>query len=75
VTADYEDTHERGERAAEEMERRAERLERQIGETRRDWESKQHDDSVPGAQPDEAERAEEHEGADPPPEADITPGD
>jgi hypothetical protein len=53
-------------RELDEMERRADRLEAEIEETRRDWERKKEDDSVPGAAGD-PERAEQ----DLPPEADY----
>jgi hypothetical protein len=36
----------------EEMQRESERVGRDIEEAREDWEAKQHDTSVPGAQPD-----------------------
>jgi len=47
------------------MERRSERLEERIDETRRDWERKKADDSVPGAEGD-PERAAQN-----PPETDF----
>jgi len=37
---------------AEDMEEQSERVGDHIDETRRDWESKEQDQSVPGAQPD-----------------------
>jgi phage shock protein A len=47
------------ERQAENLEERGERVDRQIDETRSDWESKEQDSSVPGAQPESDEAAEE----------------
>jgi chromosome segregation ATPase len=58
------------EEEADDLERRNEQLGERIDEVRKDWESKQHDESVPGAVEDEDEPSEG-----PPPEADITPGD
>lgn len=40
------------ERDAERMDERADELEGRIKETKQDWESKKHDQSVPGAQPE-----------------------
>jgi hypothetical protein len=69
--------HERAQREADDLEQRGEKLGEEIDRTRQDWESKKGDQSVPGAQPEDA--AEEEDRADqdgPPPEADvITPGD
>jgi hypothetical protein len=58
---DFEATHARGEREAEDMERRSEQLEEQIERTRDEWDAKKSDESVPGAppDPDEGERGEE----------------
>jgi hypothetical protein len=53
-------------RELDDMERRSERLGEDIEATRRDWEGKKADDSVPGAAGD-PERAEEEL----PPEADA----
>ncbi len=41
------------EETVEDLEKRGERLEDDIKETRKDWESKQQDEGVPGAQPDD----------------------
>jgi len=57
-----EDDAERLERDAGHMEEESERVQRHIEEARRDWESKETDASVPGAQPEpgeDEERAEE----------------
>jgi hypothetical protein len=43
----------------EEMERESERVGRHIEEAREDWEAKQKDASVPGAQPDPDDEAPE----------------
>ena len=40
------------EREAEDLEEQSDRVGEHIDETRRDWESKEQDPSVPGAQPD-----------------------
>jgi hypothetical protein len=37
---------------ADRLEEQAERLQREIDDARKDWESKEQDASVPGAQPD-----------------------
>jgi hypothetical protein len=46
------------ERDADRMEEHSDKLGERIEETRRDWEAKEHDPSVPGAQPDPAEDEE-----------------
>ena len=46
------------ERDAERMEHEADRVGEHIDDTRRDWESKEQDPSVPGAQPDSEEEEE-----------------
>jgi hypothetical protein len=43
------------ERDADRMEEHSDKLGERIEETRRDWEAKEQDPSVPGAQPDPAE--------------------
>jgi hypothetical protein len=50
---EHEQVHEQHEREADDLERQSEKLDEQIKEVRQDWESKQGDESVPGAQPDE----------------------
>jgi hypothetical protein len=52
------------ERELDQMQERSDRLESEIGETRKDWESKKADPAVPGAVPDDAGGDDE-----PPPEA------
>lgn len=52
---------ERLEREAERMEEESERVERHIDDTRRDWEAKEGEASVPGAQPDSDEQEESME--------------
>ena len=49
----------------EEMEERSEELGDRIEETRRDWDSKQEDDAVPGAQPPPVDEAEGPPGDEP----------
>jgi chromosome segregation ATPase len=74
--SEHERIHERAERQADDLERRNEKLEDEIQQTRQDWESKKHDEQVPGAQPEHP--AKEHDRAEddgPPKEAEITPGD
>jgi hypothetical protein len=39
----------------DDMEKRSERLDDEIGETRKDWESKKADPGVPGAPPDDSD--------------------
>lgn len=63
----HEEEAERLQRDAERLEEQGDRVERRIEETRGDWESKEGDASVPGAQPesgivDPEEVDEEDEG-------------
>ncbi len=67
---EHEQIHERAEREAEDLERRNEELGEHVDQVRQDWESKKGDEQVPGAVAGEEEDSDE-----PPPEADITPGD
>ena len=46
------------EREAEDLEERSDRVGEHIDDTRRDWESKEQDPSVPGAQPDPGDEEE-----------------
>ena len=46
------------ERDADDMEERSDKLDQRIDETRSDWEAKEQDSSVPGAQPEDPEREE-----------------
>jgi hypothetical protein len=50
---------ERLERDADRMEEESERVGRAIDDSRRDWESKEQDAGVPGAQPDPDEAGSE----------------
>ncbi|HKN95280.1 MAG TPA: hypothetical protein VJU60_13175 [Thermoleophilaceae bacterium] len=68
--SEHERIHEDAEREADDLERRNEQLGERIDKTRQDWESKKADEQVPGAVAGEEESSDE-----PPPEADITPGD
>ena len=52
------------ERDADRLEEQGERVDRQIEETRSDWEAKEKDASVPGAQPDSGEDEEGVTGGD-----------
>jgi hypothetical protein len=61
---EHEEQAERMERDADRMEHEAERIGDHIDETRRDWEAKEQDPSVPGAQPDPGEEEEPVAGAD-----------
>ncbi len=46
------------------MEKESEQLEQEIEDTKSDWDSKQHDDRVPGAvRPDQHEDAEDDDGS------------
>jgi hypothetical protein len=58
------------ERAGDEMQQRGEEVDRQIGEVREEWQGKQRSEDVPGAQEPGGP-----EGSEPPPEAQIAPGD
>ena len=52
---EHEEHAERLEREADDMERQSDKVGEHIDETRRDWESKEQDANVPGAQPDPGE--------------------
>ena len=52
------------ERDADRMEHESEQIGEHIENTRRDWEAKEQDPSVPGAQPDPGEEEEPVAGAD-----------
>ena len=67
---EHERIHEEAEREADDLERRNKQLGESIDKTRQDWESRKGDEQIPGAIAGEEEDSEE-----PPPEADITPGD
>jgi hypothetical protein len=56
---EHEEQAERMERDAERMEHESERVGEHIDETRRDWEAREQDDAVPGAQPDDEDEPEE----------------
>jgi hypothetical protein len=60
---EHEEQAERMEHDAERMEHESERVGDHIEEARRDWEAKEQDASVPGAQPDEDEEQEPVAGA------------
>jgi hypothetical protein len=60
---EHEEQADRLERDARRMEHESERIDEHIDETRRDWEAKEQDPSVPGAQPDPAEQEEAVPGA------------
>lgn len=59
------------EQQGDELEERGQKLDEQIDSTREEWQQKQHSEDVPGAQPPGGHGS----GEEPPPEADITPGD
>jgi hypothetical protein len=75
--SEHDEVYQRAQREADDLEEQKDRLDEHIDETRKDWESKQADVSVPGARPDD--ESDERDRADedgPPPEADVvTPGD
>jgi predicted nucleic acid-binding Zn-ribbon protein len=52
---EHEEKADRLERELDDLEERSERVEDRIEETREDWESKEKDSTIPGAQPDEGE--------------------
>jgi hypothetical protein len=58
VPVEHERQADRLEHEAERMERETDRLEEQIDETRREWEAKEQDPGVPGAQPHPGEDEE-----------------
>jgi hypothetical protein len=60
---EHEEQAERMERDAERMEHESEGVGEHIDETRRDWEAKEQDARVPGAQPDPGEEEEPVAGA------------
>jgi hypothetical protein len=60
---EHEEQADRMERDAERMEHESGRIGEHIDETRRDWEAKEQDPSVPGAQPDPGEEEEPVAGA------------
>jgi hypothetical protein len=55
---EHEEQAERMERDADRMEDHSEEVGDQIDETRREWEAKEEDPGVPGAQPDPGEEEE-----------------
>jgi predicted nucleic acid-binding Zn-ribbon protein len=65
MTEDYEQQAKEAERELADMEERGERVEEHIEEARRDWESKQADDAVPGATGEREEPGEEMPPPDP----------
>jgi hypothetical protein len=52
---EHEEQAERRERDADEMEQHSDKLGQRIEETRREWEAKEEDPGIPGAQPDDAD--------------------
>jgi hypothetical protein len=60
---EHEEQAERMERDAERLEEESERVGEDIDEARREWEAKEQDPSVPGAQPDPGEEEEPVAGA------------
>jgi hypothetical protein len=60
---EHEEQAERMEHDAERMEHDSERVGDRIDEARQDWEAKERDPSVPGAQPDPDEEQEPVAGA------------
>jgi hypothetical protein len=61
---EHEEQAERMEDEAEKMEEHSDRLGEHIDDVREDWERKEHDASVPGAQPDPGEEEESVPGVD-----------
>jgi hypothetical protein len=62
-SVEHEEQAQRMERDAERLEEESERVGGNIDEARRDWEAKEQDPSVPGAQPDPDEEQEPVAGA------------
>ncbi len=52
---EHEERADRLEQELDDLEERSGRVEEHIEEAREDWESKEEDSSIPGAQPDEGE--------------------
>lgn len=59
------------EHQGDELDQRGEQVQEDIDQTREEFRRKQESDDVPGAQPEGGHP----QGTEPPPEADITPGD
>jgi hypothetical protein len=51
--SEHDEVYERAQREADELEEQKDRLGEHIDETRKDWESKKSDESVPGAKPED----------------------
>ena len=60
---EHEERAEELEREADKLEEESERVGDRIEEARSDWEAKEDDAAVPGAQPDPAEQEESEEDA------------
>jgi hypothetical protein len=60
---EHEEQAERMERDAERLEQESDRVGDHIDDARREWEAKEQDPSVPGAQPDPGEEEEPVAGA------------
>ena len=60
---EHEEHAERLDHEADDMEHQADKVGEHIDETRSDWEAKEEDPSVPGAQPDTGEEKEPVAGA------------
>ena len=56
---EHEEQADRMEKEADRLEGASDELGERIDETRRDWEHKENDPSVPGAQPDESEESDQ----------------
>jgi hypothetical protein len=61
---EHEEHAEELEREADKLEQHSEKVGERIEEARREWEAKEDDATVPGAQPDEGEREEPVAGVD-----------
>jgi hypothetical protein len=62
---EHEEQADRMEHEAERMDHESERVGREIDEGRSDWEAKEQDSRVPGAQPDPGEEEESVPGVNP----------
>ena len=56
---EHDEQADRLERETDHLEEQSEKVGERIEETRRDWESKEQDPAVPGAQPDDDTESEE----------------
>jgi hypothetical protein len=61
-TMDHEERADELEREADKLEQHTDQVGKRIDDTRKEWESKQEDQQIPGAQTEEALHPEDEEG-------------